>query len=250
MTESVHSFARLSAINVSEHIEKKGGFSYLSWPYAVSQLRLADGNAVWEVRRFNGLPYLATEAGVFVEVAVTVQGITPIADPSRPRWTEPADTCSHGVRHQHVDPAMPGEGNRASRTGAVHLCRRRPAAGANHRCRGCKRRRWAGTCRGEEPQQRAASSEEFTRSDHHQGAAGPDPQGGNRSRHLARSCPRVLRCLRTAPHRHDRFPASDPLAGEPARRLMAAPTRACARGPDTDKTDKTDKTHPSLWSAS
>jgi len=69
-------FARLSAINVSEHIEKKGGFSYLSWPFAVAQLRLADPTASWEVRRFDGLPYLASEIGVFVEVAVTVQGVT------------------------------------------------------------------------------------------------------------------------------------------------------------------------------
>lgn len=69
-------FATLNAINVSEHIEKKGGFSYLSWPYAVAQLRLADASASWEVRRFDGLPFLITEAGVFVEVAVTVQGVT------------------------------------------------------------------------------------------------------------------------------------------------------------------------------
>ncbi len=69
-------FAQFSRINVSEHIEKKGGFSYLSWPYAVAQLRLADPTASWEVRRFDGLPYLATEAGVFVEVSVTVQGVT------------------------------------------------------------------------------------------------------------------------------------------------------------------------------
>lgn len=68
-------FAALSAINVNEHVEKKGGFSYLSWPYAVAQLRLAEPTATWEVKRFDGLPYLATEAGVFVEVAVTVQGV-------------------------------------------------------------------------------------------------------------------------------------------------------------------------------
>lgn len=68
-------FAQLSAINVNGHIEKKGGFSYLSWPYAVAQLRLADPAATWEVRRFNGLPYLATDIGVFVEVAVTVHGV-------------------------------------------------------------------------------------------------------------------------------------------------------------------------------
>lgn len=71
-----NSFARLSGINVNEHIEKKGQFSYLSWPYAVAQLRLADPNATWEVRRFDGLPFLRTEAGYFVEVAVTVEGVT------------------------------------------------------------------------------------------------------------------------------------------------------------------------------
>ena len=76
MNDSSPSFARLNAINVNEHVEKKGGFSYLSWPYAVAQLRLADPSAIWEVRRFDGLPYLASEAGVFVEVAVTLQGVT------------------------------------------------------------------------------------------------------------------------------------------------------------------------------
>ena len=76
VSDNVNHFARLSAINVSEHIEKKGGFSYLSWPFAVSQLRLADPTASWEVRRFDGLPYLQSDVGVFVEVAVTVQGVT------------------------------------------------------------------------------------------------------------------------------------------------------------------------------
>lgn len=69
-------FAKLNAINVSEHIEKKAGFSYLSWPFAVAQLRLADATATWEVQRFDGLPFLITETGFFVEVAVTVQGTT------------------------------------------------------------------------------------------------------------------------------------------------------------------------------
>ncbi len=71
-----HPFAKLYGINVNEHVEKKGGFSYLSWPYAVAQLRMADPQAVWEVKRFEGLPFLATEAGVFVEVAVTYAGVT------------------------------------------------------------------------------------------------------------------------------------------------------------------------------
>lgn len=69
-------FVRLNAVNVSEHIDKKGNFSYLSWPYAVAQLRQADPTATWEVKRFEGLPYQKTEAGYFVEVAVAVQGVT------------------------------------------------------------------------------------------------------------------------------------------------------------------------------
>lgn len=73
---AAHPFARLYALNVNDHVEKKGGFSYLSWPYAVAQLRLADPTATWEVRRFDGLPYLATDAGVFVEVAVTYAGVS------------------------------------------------------------------------------------------------------------------------------------------------------------------------------
>lgn len=71
-----NSFVRLSSIDVARHIEKKGNFAYLSWPFAVSELRKADPLACWEVIRFNGLPYLATETGFYVEVAVTVEGVT------------------------------------------------------------------------------------------------------------------------------------------------------------------------------
>lgn len=69
-------FTQLSTINVSAYVEQKGQFSYLSWPFAVSQLRQFDPAATWEVKRFDGLPYLICDLGVFVEVAVTVQGIT------------------------------------------------------------------------------------------------------------------------------------------------------------------------------
>lgn len=78
MTDTTHTnpFRTMLKIDVDKFVEKKGQFSYLSWPFAVSQLRLFDASATWEVKRFNGLPYLASEAGVFVEVAVTVQGVT------------------------------------------------------------------------------------------------------------------------------------------------------------------------------
>lgn len=42
------SFARLRAVNVNEKVEKKNGFSYLSWAYAVDQLLQLDPAANWE----------------------------------------------------------------------------------------------------------------------------------------------------------------------------------------------------------
>lgn len=69
-------FAKLATIDVNEHVEKKGKFSYLSWAWAVDVLRKEDPTATWEVVRFNGMPFMETKFGVFVEVAVTVQNIT------------------------------------------------------------------------------------------------------------------------------------------------------------------------------
>lgn len=40
-------FERLAAIDVSKHIEKKNGLSYLSWAWAVDQLLRSDPSASW-----------------------------------------------------------------------------------------------------------------------------------------------------------------------------------------------------------
>ncbi|MEW6354541.1 MAG: DUF1071 domain-containing protein [Pseudomonadota bacterium] len=69
-------FAELAKLDVSEHVEKKGQFSYLSWAWAVDRLRRLHPDATWEVKRFDGMPYLKTDCGYFVEVAVTVNGVT------------------------------------------------------------------------------------------------------------------------------------------------------------------------------
>ena len=69
-------FKQLSELNVNEHVEKKGQFSYLSWTWAVSELRKASPTATWEVIKFNGMPFCKTECGYFVEVAVTVDEVT------------------------------------------------------------------------------------------------------------------------------------------------------------------------------
>ena len=69
-------FNELVATNVNERTEKKGKFTYLSWPYAVSELRKADPKASWKTVRFDGMPFLKTDLGYFVEVEVTVEGVS------------------------------------------------------------------------------------------------------------------------------------------------------------------------------
>jgi hypothetical protein len=41
-------FVKLSAVDVSKHIEKKQNLSYLSWPFAIDQLMRNDPSANWE----------------------------------------------------------------------------------------------------------------------------------------------------------------------------------------------------------
>jgi hypothetical protein len=69
-------FKALSGIDVNQHVEKKGQFTYLSWAWAVAELRKASPTATWEVIKTDGLPFCKTECGYFVEVAVTVDSIT------------------------------------------------------------------------------------------------------------------------------------------------------------------------------
>lgn len=75
MTNNQNYYTELSKIDVSEHLEKKGKFNYLSWTYAVDQLRKRHPEATWEVMRFDGNPYMKTEVGYFVEVSVSVNGV-------------------------------------------------------------------------------------------------------------------------------------------------------------------------------
>jgi len=80
-------FYELNQVDVSKHVEQKGRFNYLSWPYAVSELGKRYPSATWVVKHFPlvtgewhvnpdiQVPYLQTPAGFFVEVAVTVEGV-------------------------------------------------------------------------------------------------------------------------------------------------------------------------------
>jgi hypothetical protein len=97
MSESI--FEKGLKVNVKDHVEKKGKFNYLSWAWAVQELRMLDPKASWEVQEFtSGVltekgehdttthPYLKTDCGYFVEVIVALsdgtksQQIHPVLD--------------------------------------------------------------------------------------------------------------------------------------------------------------------------
>lgn len=46
--EEIMQYKELRQINVSQHIEKKNGLSYLSWSWALDQLLQLDDSATWE----------------------------------------------------------------------------------------------------------------------------------------------------------------------------------------------------------
>lgn len=58
-------FSDLRLIDVNKHIEKKGGFSYLSWTFAVDTLLQNDSTATWN---FTETKYFGETAMVFCEV--------------------------------------------------------------------------------------------------------------------------------------------------------------------------------------
>jgi len=68
-------FAELQKIDCSKYIEKKGRFSYLSWPYMVRQLRTIEPKATIHARiNTTGLPYFKDESGGLVETYIMLDG--------------------------------------------------------------------------------------------------------------------------------------------------------------------------------
>ena len=98
MGESI--FEKGLKLDVTKHIEKKGRFNYLSWAWAVQELRQLDSKATWETMHFSGtegrsMPYMHTDAGCFVEVLVSLsdgtksQQIHPVLDNSNKTLVNP-----------------------------------------------------------------------------------------------------------------------------------------------------------------
>ena len=74
-TKKTNYFTELDRVDVTQHVEKKGKFSYLSWAYAVRELKKRHPSATWIVHELDGIPFIKTECGFFVKVTVTVDGV-------------------------------------------------------------------------------------------------------------------------------------------------------------------------------
>jgi hypothetical protein len=69
-------FNVLSSVDVSNYVRGKNGYKYLSWAHAVSALQSKFPKAEIIIKRFDGLPYLKTEVGFFVEVEIIIEGVS------------------------------------------------------------------------------------------------------------------------------------------------------------------------------
>ena len=76
-TKQQSTFDKLFKTDVSKYVKKKGKFSYLSWCYAVQELKKVCPTARWGVTKAeDGSPFFKTECGYFVDVWVDVDGIS------------------------------------------------------------------------------------------------------------------------------------------------------------------------------
>ncbi len=64
-------YATLKKTDCSKYVEKKGKFSYISWPYMVDQLRTQCPEATIHARQnTDGMPYFLGNAGAMVETYI------------------------------------------------------------------------------------------------------------------------------------------------------------------------------------
>ena len=72
-----NTFMKLFKTDVSDYVKKKGNFNYLSWAFAVHELKRACPTARWGVTKAeDGSPFFRTECGYFVDVWVEVDGVS------------------------------------------------------------------------------------------------------------------------------------------------------------------------------
>lgn len=70
------SFDMLYSLNVNGNTEKKNGLTYLSWSWAWARFVEICPDATYEVKKFDGLPYVESNLGIMVYTSVTANGVT------------------------------------------------------------------------------------------------------------------------------------------------------------------------------
>lgn len=69
-------FERLNAINVNDHVEKKNGLSYVSWPFAWAEVKKAYPDATYTIyERPDGVIYWTDGRTAWVKTGVTIEGL-------------------------------------------------------------------------------------------------------------------------------------------------------------------------------
>ena len=143
-------FVKLFAIDFKDHLEvKKSGnteLKYVSWAYAWAEVKKLYPAASYEVKKFNGLPYVYDPiTGFMVYTAVTIEGVShemwlPVLDSSNkamkavpytyttPKWDYNPQTRRRCEQGYH---AVLSEEPCYVWSGPVRLCRR----GFAGRCR-------------------------------------------------------------------------------------------------------------------
>lgn len=76
MNENKSIFETLFEINVNDHVEKKNGLSYLSWPYAWAEVKKRFPNATYKVYETeSGCIYFTDGKTCWVKTGVTIEGL-------------------------------------------------------------------------------------------------------------------------------------------------------------------------------
>lgn len=94
METATNYFGELAKVDCSAHVEKKGKFTYLSWPFAMSELAKLHPKAEIEVREWDGFPAVRGPKGWMVQVSVTIDGVRrtqwhPVLDSNNKAIPEP-----------------------------------------------------------------------------------------------------------------------------------------------------------------
>lgn len=90
------SFEELAKVDCTKHLEKKGKFTYLSWPFAFAELFKRHPKADIEVRDWDGFPAVHGPKGWMVCISVTIDGV------KRTQWHPVLDSNNKAIQEPDV----------------------------------------------------------------------------------------------------------------------------------------------------